>query len=93
LEIAAGAADYTIYCGRCHGAGATSGGVVPDLRYSNFINDDSWFKVVLEGALADGGMASFGGVLNPARAQAIRVYIISEAQRAAGRPTNSQLQP
>jgi quinohemoprotein ethanol dehydrogenase len=65
---------------------AVSGGVVPDLRYSGFLTDDAFFKVVLEGLLADDGMASFGPVLDKPRAHAIRAYVISEAQKAAKMP-------
>jgi quinohemoprotein ethanol dehydrogenase len=81
-EIAAGSREYATYCSRCHGVNVVSGGVAPDLRYSTFLGNDIWYQIVLQGALAGKGMASFGRVLDRQRASAIRAYVISEAQKA-----------
>jgi hypothetical protein len=66
-----------------HGFNAISGGVIPDLRYSPLIGPEQAFDgVVLGGALKDQGMVSFAKVLKPQDTQAIRAYIISEANSA-----------
>ena len=67
----------------CHGLNAVSGLLIPDLRGSGFIHTaDAWKSVVLEGALAERGMADFSFVLNEEQAEAIRAYIIQQAWRA-----------
>lgn len=82
-EVAAGRLAYHTYCSRCHGLNAVSGGVAPDLRYSPFLNNDTWYRIVLHGLLANRGMANFSSVLNQRRAQDIRAYVIHEAQKVA----------
>jgi hypothetical protein len=56
--------------------------VRPDLRYSPFLDNGSWDAVVLHGALSRGGMASFASALSPGLSDAIREYVISQAQDA-----------
>lgn len=74
---------YDAYCGPCHGAGAVGGGVVPDLRYSAFLpSAEGWVQVVLEGALAGNGMASFKQELTAPDVEAIRQYVIGRNQYA-----------
>jgi PQQ-dependent dehydrogenase (methanol/ethanol family) len=72
---------YAENCLICHGGGAISGGVLPDLRYSRFLADDGFFDIVLGGVLKDNGMVSFAPVLNRTQAEAIRAYLISRAQQ------------
>jgi quinohemoprotein ethanol dehydrogenase len=67
------------YCGICHGAGAISGGVIPDLRASSFLSDDFFYNIVLDGALKGEGMVSFRAVLSRGDVTAIRNYIIHRA--------------
>jgi quinohemoprotein ethanol dehydrogenase len=67
------------YCGVCHGHGAVSGGVVPDLRASSFLSNDVFYNVVLDGVLKDAGMASFKAALSRDDVTAIRDYIIHRA--------------
>ena len=81
-DVARGASDYFAYCSRCHGMAGLSGGVVPDLRHSALLKSDGWYAVVMDGALADNGMAAFGDVLGRPRVDAIRAYIVSEAQKS-----------
>ena len=50
---------YQRFCGNCHGDVAVSGGVLPDVRYSNHFDDYQWFSVVLGGLLRENGMISF----------------------------------
>ncbi len=78
-DIAAGSELYGRYCAVCHAAGAASTGIVPDLRYSDALKDDSFFDIVLGGALKANGMASWSAVLDKPHAELIRGYLISRA--------------
>ena len=81
--VTSGHQTYNHYCLVCHGYNAISGGVIPDLRYSPLIGIQEAFDgVVLGGARKDQGMVSFAKVLKPEDTQAIRAYVISEANGA-----------
>ena len=68
-----GAAAFGAYCGNCHGAGAISLGILPDLRYSKALHSaDTWRSIVVDGTLEDSGMASFATVVDAKSAEAIR---------------------
>jgi quinohemoprotein ethanol dehydrogenase len=78
--VAEGKEDYHRYCGSCHGVGVVSGGVLPDLRYSAAISDRDFFNsVVRDGILKTRGMAPFGTALSERQTEAIRAYVIDEA--------------
>jgi quinohemoprotein ethanol dehydrogenase len=78
--VAAGAAAYGAFCANCHGAGVLNLGILPDLRYSGALKSaESWRLVVLDGSLAENGMASFSTVLDDKTAEAIRAYVIAQA--------------
>jgi alcohol dehydrogenase (cytochrome c)/quinohemoprotein ethanol dehydrogenase len=78
--IARGAADYATYCGNCHGAGAVNLGILPDLRSSAALGSAAaWSAIVLDGALEAGGMASFAPVMDAARVEGIRAWVIARA--------------
>ncbi|MDD3446596.1 MAG: c-type cytochrome, partial [Zavarzinia sp.] len=77
--VAQGAALYAQYCMVCHGAGAVSGGVLPDLRHSGPVIHEAWKDIVLGGMLKDNGMVSFDDVLDEAGADAIHAYVIQRA--------------
>ena len=80
-RVAAGAKLFARYCGSCHGDAAHSGGIIPDLRYSQALSDDSlWQHVVVKGALASNGMIGFGSALSAERLAAVRSYLIARAQ-------------
>ncbi|HEX5000663.1 MAG TPA: PQQ-dependent dehydrogenase, methanol/ethanol family [Terriglobia bacterium] len=82
--VAAGAGLYGTYCGTCHGAGTAQMGILPDLRYSEALKTaDAWSSVVLGGALEDEGMASFKAILDNEKAEAIRAFVIAQANAAA----------
>jgi quinohemoprotein ethanol dehydrogenase len=83
---------YGEYCIRCHGVLVVASNVVPDLRRSATLQDsDAWRAVVLGGALSGKGMISWSKFLTRDDAEAVRAYVDSEAQRAAGRAnTNTQ---
>jgi alcohol dehydrogenase (cytochrome c)/quinohemoprotein ethanol dehydrogenase len=79
-EVATGKALYHRYCVHCHGDAGVSGGVIPDLRYSNALGDaDAWSGIVRDGALSNLGMIAFGASLKPEDAESIRSYIIRRA--------------
>ena len=81
-QIAAGAADYTKYCAVCHGVAVIGGGAIPDLRHSAMIaTPDSFRTVVLDGVYLDKGMASFSEVLDEDDAEAVRAYVVSQANK------------
>ena len=69
-------------CTVCHGFFAESTGVLPDLRMSSNDVFAQYKEIVLEGALAANGMASFADNLNEADVEAIRQYVLSEANAA-----------
>ena len=75
-----GAYAYANNCGICHGDQAFSSGLVPNLRYSVITtSQEAWSNVVSNGALAKQGMPNFGKVLDAQTVEAIRAYVISEA--------------
>ncbi|HEY6361097.1 MAG TPA: cytochrome c, partial [Vicinamibacterales bacterium] len=82
--VARGEATYGTYCGRCHGReGAANFGILPDLRYSATLHSsEAWAGVVLGGKLAANGMASFASVVDADDAEAIRAYVIAQANAA-----------
>jgi len=81
-SVARGAPLFGRYCSVCHGEDAVGGGVTPDLRASNYLGNDFWYQVVLNGALKDAGMASFKSALNRDDATDIRNYVIHRANEA-----------
>jgi quinohemoprotein ethanol dehydrogenase len=69
--LAVGRQQYFQFCSICH-----TGPVNPDLRRSMMLgNAAAWRKVVIEGALADNGMASFRGYLTVDEAEAVRGFV------------------
>ncbi len=78
IEI--GKSGYNTNCARCHGLGAVSGGIAPDLRYLPAGDDDSdeyFLDTVNEGAVRNGNvyMPPFKDVLSPEAVWAIRTWI------------------
>ncbi len=80
--IALGKDLYYQRCMVCHGMGAVSGGVLPDLRYSSSKTHTIWDTIVLGGSLSEEGMPGFAGVLSEQESAAIRVYVINRANMA-----------
>jgi PQQ-dependent dehydrogenase (methanol/ethanol family) len=77
----AGARLYADHCMVCHGAGAISGGVLPDLRYSAALADAAlWQSIVLDGALAGNGMVAFKGRIDPSQGEDLRTWVVGEAR-------------
>ncbi len=76
---------YASYCSVCHGAGAVSGGVLPDLRHSAPEVRANFGAIVLGGARSGQGMPSFSKYLQPDDVEAIHAYVQHQAdvERAA----------
>lgn len=73
---------YQELCMGCHGLNAVSGMLIPDLRRSPMItNADAFASVVLEGALSNRGMPNFKPYLSKTETEAIRAYLIQQAER------------
>ncbi|MBI1199566.1 MAG: PQQ-dependent dehydrogenase, methanol/ethanol family [Phenylobacterium sp.] len=76
-------------CQVCHGPNA-SGAWLPDLKRSPMLQTaDNWKGVVIDGASASRGMASFSRFLSPQDAEDIRAYVITEAKKAAAGQTST----
>ncbi|MDB5717261.1 MAG: qgdA 1 [Sphingomonas bacterium] len=85
-RIASGAVTFGTYCAGCHGFGAISGHVTPDLRRSGMIQDAEAFRaVVQDGALLAAGMPKFGKEIPAQEVEAIRAFLASEARYERGR--------
>ncbi|MFQ5547038.1 MAG: PQQ-dependent dehydrogenase, methanol/ethanol family [Woeseia sp.] len=67
-------------CMVCHGFSAVSGGLTPDLRYSDKRVFAEWDAIVLGGSQSSTGMPGFAGVVTLEQSQAIKAYIIDRAQ-------------
>ena len=93
--MAHGEAVYGAYCGRCHGrAGAANFGILPDLRYSAMLaTNETWAAVVLDGQLAQNGMASFASVISADDADAIRAYVVAQAHAALAAQASAVPEP
>jgi alcohol dehydrogenase (cytochrome c)/quinohemoprotein ethanol dehydrogenase len=82
--IKAGSAIYDRHCFFCHGGAARGDKSHPDLRYSDILGDaEAWKGVMIDGARAEQGMKSFRDVLTPDLAEAIRAFVINQANEAA----------
>lgn len=77
IEI--GASGYTQNCARCHGLGAVSGGLAPDLRFLEAEEyGDEWFVERFQHGYTQDGvtkMPAFGELLGQKAAWAIRTYV------------------
>jgi quinohemoprotein ethanol dehydrogenase len=70
---------YAVHCLRCHGLNAAASGLYPDLRTSAPGIHEIWDDIVLGGALAGNGMASFADVLNADEVRDIHAWVIDRA--------------
>jgi PQQ-dependent dehydrogenase (methanol/ethanol family) len=76
--LTAGAIAYARRCMTCHGPEAASGGLAPDLRYSQAATFDRYDPIVLGGALAGRGMPSFKQVVSDSELAAIKTYVLTQ---------------
>lgn len=82
LELAAaGRQVFHRYCFGCHGRGARGNRIQPDLRFSDYLDNGLWDDVVLDGVLAGVGMVSFSDEVSKKSSEALRHYVIYEAQK------------
>ncbi len=72
---------YHHWCIGCHGWGAVSGGVLPDLRKAEPPVYEAMEDIVLRGQRSANGMPRFDAYLKPEDVAAIRAYLLS--RRAA----------
>jgi quinohemoprotein ethanol dehydrogenase len=82
-SVARGRDLYSRHCLRCHGLGAVSSGLYPDLRFASRAVHASWNDIVLGGIRAGAGMASFADVIDAEAAAAIHTYVVSRAVHEA----------
>lgn len=85
--VEVGAKGFNSNCARCHGLGAVSGGLAPDLRYleANEFGDE-WFLDRIQNGYEQNGavkMPPFKGILNQQAMWAIRSYIETRADEDA----------
>lgn len=80
-QIEEGRDLYNQYCMRCHGVGAKSTGIVPDLRFATKQTHEAWSAIVIGGTLRDKGMDSFANVIDIDEASKIHSYVIHRALR------------
>ncbi|MEI3855721.1 MULTISPECIES: cytochrome c-550 PedF [Ensifer] len=82
-----GASGFNQNCARCHGLGAVSGGLAPDLRFLEAAEyGDEWFiERFRHGYTQDGTtkMPAFGDVLGQKAAWAIRTYVETRPEDGA----------
>jgi PQQ-dependent dehydrogenase (methanol/ethanol family) len=79
-QVALGRQVYAGFCFACHGEQVQSYGSVPNLKYSGVLGDaETWKSIVVDGALAENGMIGFADYVTPEMAEAIRAYVIREA--------------
>ena len=81
-QLENGFVKYSQTCAVCHGVYAQSDEVIPDLRLADRPIWDQYDDIVLHGALADGGMASFKDVLSKEDVADIRSYVLEQAHEA-----------
>jgi cytochrome c-550 PedF len=82
-----GASGFNQNCARCHGLGAVSGGLAPDLRFLEASEyGDEWFVERFRHGFTQNGttkMPAFGDILGQKAAWAIRTYIESRPEDGA----------
>jgi quinohemoprotein ethanol dehydrogenase len=83
--IGQGEAAYNKTCRICHGGNLVSSGMIPDLRFMTAQTHQQFESIVLGGARADRGMASFADTVGVGDVQAIHAYIIATSAKAQGR--------
>jgi quinohemoprotein ethanol dehydrogenase len=84
-SAALGRSVFHRFCFGCHGREARGNRIQPDLRFSDYLDNGLWDEVVLEGVLQGVGMVSFSDVLDAELSEALRQYVILEAQKPGAR--------
>lgn len=84
-RLAQAAQTFGAYCAGCHGFGAVSGQVTPDLRRTPYIQTREAFQAVVgQGLLAERGMPKFGDSLSDSQIENLRAFIAGEARFLRG---------
>jgi alcohol dehydrogenase (cytochrome c)/quinohemoprotein ethanol dehydrogenase len=84
---ARGQAKYTEFCSSCHANDGRVANLFPDLRYASALGNPALFKaIVIDGALQVNGMVSFGKVLTPEDAEAIRAHVVGLSNQLKNTP-------
>ncbi|MGD9479728.1 cytochrome c-550 PedF [Shinella sp. G-2] len=82
-----GASGFNQNCARCHGLGAVSGGLAPDLRFleAEEVGDEWFIERFRHGYTQDGTtkMPAFGDILGQKAAWAIRTYVETRPEDGA----------
>jgi quinohemoprotein ethanol dehydrogenase len=81
---------YNRFCGRCHQLGR---GLLPDLRTLSPGLHQSFYDIVLNGALAPKGMGRWDDVLSRADAESIHAYVVDQAWQAYNAQTKAAHTP
>jgi len=85
--IEVGASGYNQNCARCHGLGAVSGGLAPDLRFLEAnLDGDEWYLERYQNGYTQNGttkMPAFGELLGQEAAWAIRTYLETRPDEGA----------
>jgi quinohemoprotein ethanol dehydrogenase len=85
--VARGGEVFADNCALCHGQGGAARATFPDLRRSQMlVNQAAFDGVVLKGVLSSRGMGSFAGRLQPPDTEALRAYLIAQAEAARNAP-------
>jgi mono/diheme cytochrome c family protein len=92
-QIAYGEGLFHEYCAVCHGLAARSGGTIADLRQMDEGTHQMFDRILLEGAYASKGMASFHDVLTPEDSVLIHEYIRARAHEDREVALGNQEQP
>ena len=79
-QVQTGSDLFHLYCSVCHGPGVGTSGPVKSLLYSNAETHQIWDAIVVGGAYKDKGMPDFNHVVDAAKSQAIRAYVIDRAK-------------
>jgi len=79
--LARGEALYRDHCLRCHSAGGAANRRVPDLRRLERPRYDLFDRIVREGLIQPAGMPGFGDTLSKDDTQAIKDYLLDQAER------------
>lgn len=79
LAIKIGESGYTQNCARCHGLGAVSGGLAPDLRYLEpGLDGDEWYMERTRNGYTQNGvtkMPGYEGIISQEAMWAIRAWL------------------
>jgi len=81
-QIERGTSLFNLNCATCHGFGAASSYVVPDLRQTSAERHQIFEQIVHGGALRGNGMPSFAGMLTKEEVAAIQAFVVSQARKA-----------